>query len=103
MDPIIDKINEIEQAASRILDDAAKANRELDAAHEVRLRAADLEIEEDTERQIKELQQELQQKLEDEEKLLEAGAGQTLQQLETYYRENRKALTDSIYNSIIRK
>ncbi len=103
MDPIIDKINDIEQAASRILDDAARANRELDAAHEVRLKAADLEIEEDTERQLSELQQALQKKLDDEEKTLSADAGAALQQLESYYRENRQALADSIYNSIIRK
>ena len=76
---------------------------ELPAAHEVRLKAADLEIEEDTERQLSELQQALQKKLDDEEKTLSADAGAALQQLESYYRENRQALADSIYNSIIRK
>lgn len=103
MDPIIDKINDIEQAASQILDDAARTNRELDAAHEVRLKAADLEIEEDTERQIRELQQALQQKLAAEEQALETGSGQALQKLEAYWSENHASLVDSVYNSIIRK
>ncbi len=103
MDPIIDKINDIEQAASKILDDAARTNRELDAAHEVRIKAADIEIDEETERQIRELQEQLQEKLMSEGKALDEDSGRTLEQLEAFFRENRQALIDAVFNSIIRK
>lgn len=103
MDPIIDKINDIEQAASKILDDAARTNRELDAAHEVRIKAADIEIDEETERQIRELQEQLQEKLTREGKALDEDSGRTLEQLEAFFRENRQALIDAVFNSIIRK
>ena len=103
MDPIIDKITEIEHAASRILEDAARTNRELDAAHEVRLKAADLEAQETTEQQLKELQQELESRRTVEAASLEASADRTLQELDAFFQANHDALADTIFNTIIRK
>ena len=103
MDPVIDKINEIERAASRIMEEAANTNRQLDTAHEVRIRAADLEAEEETEKRLTELRKTLEDRLESEKKSLEANTEHTLQELDAYYQANRTALADSIFENIIRK
>lgn len=103
MDPIIDKINEIEHAASRILEEAARTNRELDAAHEVRIKAADVEVQEETDNRLAQLQQELESRRAGDAAALEAEANRLLAQLDAYYQASRETLADSLFDSIIRK
>ena len=103
MDPIIDKINAIEQAASRIMDEAARTAREQDAAHEIRIKAADLSLEEDREKQLAGLRHTLDVQLASAREELEADARRMRQELDSYYNSNRESLAASIFDTILRK
>ena len=69
----------------------------------MRIKAADIEEKEETEQRLQDLQKELEGRLQEEQAALENNAARALQELDAYYESNRRALADSIFNSIIRK
>ena len=103
MDPIIDKINAIEQAASRIMDEAARTAKEQDAAHEIRIKAADITLEEEREKQLAELRHTLDVQLASAREKLESDALQMRRELDSCYNSNHDSLVSSIFDNIIRK
>ncbi|MDD3278620.1 MAG: hypothetical protein PHG16_07010 [Lachnospiraceae bacterium] len=103
MDQIIEKLSEIEIAASRILDSAANQKKNLDAQQEQRIAAYDREIESATAKKVSELQSALSSRLETELQKLRSDKEHNSASLESYYDKNHDALSTEIYEKIIRK
>lgn len=103
MDQIIEKLSEIEIAASRILDSAANQKKVLDEQQEQRIADYDKEIEKSTADKVSALQAELSSRLEKELEKLKSDKEQLSTSLETYYDENHDKISTEIYEKIIRK
>lgn len=103
MDQIIDKLSEIEIAASRILESAANQKKILDQQQEERIAAYDRELEASTARQVAKLQSQLSAQLNQELSQLRGDAEKNLKELDCYYEKNHNAVSTEIYEKIIRK
>lgn len=103
MDQIIEKLSEIEIAASRILDSAANQKKVLDEQQEQRIAAYDKAIEEATAKKVSKLQADLSSRLEKELEKLKQDKEHVSASLESYYDENHDKISTEIYEKIIRK
>ena len=103
MDQIIDKLSEIEIAASRILDGAANQKKQLDQQSKDRIAAYDNDLETSTEKELTKLQDALSVQLDKELSQLKESAAATLESMDRYYEENHDTLSTQIYEKIIRK
>lgn len=103
MDQIIDKLSEIEIAASRILESAANQKKILDQQQEARIAAYDRELEVSTAKQVEKLQSQLSEQLNRELSKLKSDAEKTLKELDRYYEKNHDTISTEIYKKIIRK
>ena len=99
MDTVINKLSEIEVAASRILDGAASQKKALDQQQEERIAEYDRQIDEETAAEI----QELSVARDSELKQLQENSARTLDELDAYYQENHEVLAGQIYEKILRK
>lgn len=103
MDQIIDKLSEIEIAATRILDAAANQKKQLDRQQEERITAYDRDLEASTAKEVEKLRTQLAAQLDRELEQLKSGTETTLAELDHYYDENHDTLSTEIYEKIIRK
>ena len=103
MDTVINKLSEIEVAASRILEGAANQKKVLDQQQEEQIAEYDQQIDKETAAEIARLQQELSVSMDSELQKLKQSSEHALQSLETYYIENHETLVEQIYEKIIRK
>lgn len=103
MDQVIEKLSEIEEAASRIIDSADSQKKLLDQQQEERITAYDTELENSTAKEVEKLHTKLSGQLEKELSRLHDTSASTLKTLEQYYDANHDALSTEIYKKIIRK
>lgn len=103
MDTVINKLSEIEVAASRILDGAASQKKALEQQQEERIAEYDRQIDEKTAAEIEKLRQELSVARDSELKQLQENSARTLDELDAYYQENHEVLAGQIYEKILRK
>lgn len=103
MDTVINKLSEIETAASAILEGAANQKKQLDQQQEERIAEFDRQIEQETSAEIEKLRRELSASAEQEAAHLRETSDQALQDLEAYYSENHETLATRLYEKIIRK
>lgn len=103
MDQIIDKLSEIEVAATRILEGAAAQKKELDKKYEEQTAQFDAELEAATAQKIAEIRKRLGAELETELERVRSGAQRSLGEMERYYRQRHEALSGEICEKIIRK
>ena len=103
MDPIIDKITQIETATARILDDAAAQTKAQDQAYEEKVASYDKEADQVTADRLQKLKEELSASRENELQDLKKSAETNLSNLNHYYETNHEKLAAQIFESIIRK
>ena len=103
MDTIINKLSEIEIAASRILDSAATQKKLLDQQQEERIAEYDRQIDQETSDEIEKLRQELSESMDAELQKLRQSSEDELNTLKSYYQKNHESLAEQIYEKIIRK
>lgn len=103
MDHVIEKLSEIDVAASRILEGASNQKLILNQQQEERIAAYNRNVEAATEKEIRKLQAELSTQLDKELKHLETCSATTLKEMDEYYEKNHEVLSTKIYETIIRK
>lgn len=103
MESVINKLTEIEAAASRILEGAANQNKLLDQQQDARIAAFDQKLEDDTARQLQKTQADLRKKTDDELLHLRSGTSDLLASLDDYYKKNHDTLSTQICEKLIRK
>lgn len=103
MDPIIDKITQIETATARILDDAVAQTKAQDQAYEDKVADYDREADKITAEKLDRLKEELSVNRQKELQNLKTSAEQNLANLNHYYETNHEKLAAQIFESIIRK
>ena len=103
MDTVINKLSEIETAASRILDGAANQKKLLEQQQEERIKEYDRQIDQETAAEIEKLRQALSASRDSELKKLKEDSARTLDELDAYYMEKHEALADQLYEKIVRK
>lgn len=103
MESVINKLTEIEAAASKILEGAANQNKLLDQQQDERIAAFDQKLEHDTALQIQKIQADLKKKTDDELLHLRSGTSDLLASLDNYYSKNHDTLSTQICEKLIRK
>lgn len=103
MESVINKLTEIENAASRILEGAANQKRLLDQQQEERIAAFDRELEAGTAEKIEAIRSSLTAQTDAELERLRKDAKEELERLENDYSRNHDALSTQICEKLIRK
>lgn len=102
MEPIIDKLSEIETAASRIMESAVNETRIQDQKAEERTARFDAQVEAATQKKLENLRENLQKKSEKELEDLKLSMEHSLTSMERYFQEHHEQITDELYQKIIR-
>lgn len=103
MDTVIEKISEIESAATSIMDSANERKKAF--AQEMAERTADFDdqLEAETEKKLEKLrtakEEDLKARLEEQKKNSE----KAMASLETYYEKNHARLTENLFNNMIKE
>ena len=95
MESVIDKLSEIETAASRIMESAVEETRRQDNAAEERTSAQ-------AARALEAAKRTLQEQADRELEHLKTSTERSLKHMDAYYKEHKDALCDKIYHKIIR-
>lgn len=103
MDTIFQKIDEIEKAASAILDGAAYQKNLLDQEHEERIRKFDEETEKKTADRVAKLRSEMHASIEDDLSSLKSSSEEKIRTMNETYETGHGYITDRICAEIIRK
>lgn len=102
MEPIIDKLSEIETAASRIMESAVNETKNQDKEAEKQTAEFDAQVEAATQKKLEDLRLNLQQESEKELEHLKTAMEHTMSAMEHYYQDNHQKITDKIFHKIIR-
>lgn len=102
MEHIIDKLSEIETAASRIMESAVNETRIQDQKAEERTARFDAQVEAATQKKLENLRADLQKKSEKELENLKLSMEHSLTSMEHYFQEHHEQITDELYQKIIR-
>ena len=97
MEQILNKLSEIEITAQRIMEDAGRSKAALSAEMEQQCRNFDAELEQETNRKIQELKDNLE-----ELTSLRHRTEQQLEDLDTYYRQNHQQLAEDLFQQLLR-
>ena len=103
MEQIIEKLSEIETAASRILESAAEEKKLMDQQQQERIAACDAQIEAATQKKLEELRASHKKQSESELEQLRINMEETLRRMDEIYSRDHDRITDEIYHNIIRK
>ena len=95
MEQILQKLSEIEITAQRIMEDAGRSKAALSAEMEQQCRNFDAELEQETNRKIQELKDNLEAQKDQELTSLRHRTEQQLEDLDTYYRQNHQTYSNS--------
>ena len=102
MEPVIDKLSEIETAASRIMESAVEETRRQDKAAEERTSSYDNDTDAQAARTLEAAKRTLQEQADQELEHLKSYTERALKHMDAYYKEHGNALCDEIYHKIIR-
>lgn len=102
MEPIIDKLSEIETAAARIMESAVNETKTQDKKSEERIALFDAEVETATQKKLEALRTDLQKQSVEELLQLQNSMEKTLENMDNNYNTNHHQITDEIYHKIIR-
>lgn len=102
MESVIDKLSEIETAASHIMESAVEETRRQDNAAEERTSTYDNDTDAQAARALEAAKRTLQEQADRELEHLKTSTERSLKQMDAYYKEHKDALCDKIYHKIIR-
>lgn len=103
MESVINKLTEIETAASRILEGAANQNKLLDRQQEERTAAFDKELESQTAARLQNIRDTLKSGTDADLDRLREGINRELAAMDDYYNKNHDTLSTEICEKLIRK
>ena len=103
MESVINKLAEIETAASKIMQAAENQKKLQDGQQEERMAKFDAELEADTARRITGVTEKLRESTEVVRQKLKQKSDLVLTSLDAYYEKNHEQLSTQIYENIIRK
>ncbi|NCB91754.1 MAG: ATPase [Clostridia bacterium] len=102
MEPIIDKLSEIETAAARIMESAMNETKQQDKKADERTAEFDAQVEAATQKKLEELRSNLQKESVAELEGLKNSMEKALENMDNHYKQNHEKITDEIYHKIIR-
>ena len=103
MEQILQKLSEIEITAQRIMQDADRTKAALSAEMEQQCKDLDLELEQETNR-MKQGQQNNQESRKDQEQTaLRQQTEQHLADLDVYYKENHRQLSEDLFQQLLKR
>ena len=105
MDTVIKRISEIEKAAVTVMDDAAARKKAFAAEMEEKTRQFDQTAEEETEKKVKSLRQEMETRMNSElsEQKAEAEEERQLAQMEKNYELHHESYVKKLFQELIRE
>ncbi len=98
---VLARLDQIEVAAEKILDEADGRKKELLKANEERIAEFDRKTDVTANEKIMSLRQKLQKQHEAEAEKLKQNTERTLQRLQTEYRDKKEALAEEIVHAIL--
>ena len=98
MEQILQKLSEIEITAQRIMQDADRTKAALSAEMEQQCKDLDLELEQETNRKIQALRDSLESRKDQELTALRQQTEQHLADLDVYYKENHRQLSEDLFH-----
>lgn len=102
MEPIINKLAEIENATSRIMESAVNETRIQDQKSEKRMAEFDKQVEQITQEKLAQLHDSLQKKAQKELDDLQTDMENQMSSMDSYFRDHHQEISDNIYKKIIR-
>lgn len=102
METVLNKLSEIEAAATQIMEAAASEKKELEQQMQKQIADFDRMLEEKTAERVEHSKKKLNNAKEKELSDLKSDNRKLLEELETYYQKNRKKLSSEIFNELIR-
>ncbi|HJC09636.1 MAG TPA: hypothetical protein H9935_02335 [Candidatus Blautia merdigallinarum] len=102
MEDIINKLAEIEAAASHIMEDVAEQKKQLALEYDQAVQDFDQSIDEEIQKKTARIRQELEVQMKDKLATQESETARTLKQMEDHYQEHHQELATEIYNRILR-
>ena len=102
MEDIINKLAEIEAAASHIMEDVAEQKKQLALEYDQAVQDFDQSIDEEIQMKTARIRQELEVQMKDKLATQESETARTLKQMEDHYQEHHQELAAEIYNRILR-
>ena len=102
MEDIINKLAEIEAAASKIMDDVSEQKKQLALEYDQAIQDFDRSIDEETRKKTAGIREGLETQMKEKLAHQEAETARTLEEMEKHYTECHTALAKQIYNRILR-
>ena len=102
MESVINKLAEIETAATKIMQ-AAENQKKLQDEQQERIAKFDADLEAETAKRIEEITTKLHSTTDADQKKQRDSAAELLSSLDAYYEQNHGTLSTQIYENIIRK
>lgn len=103
MEDIISKLAEIEAAASHIMDDVSEQKKQMAREYEEAVQAFDRTADEKVREKTLEIRRELEIQMNKKLEAQKSDTENTLRRMEEYYTENHSKLARQIYDRILRK
>lgn len=103
MDTVIEKISEIESAASSIMDNANERKKVFAKEMEERTAAFDRQLEAETEKKIEELRAAMEINMKDRLDRQRSDSDKVLAAMEKHYEEHHTQLVEDLFNSMIKE
>ena len=103
MESVINKLAEIETAATKIMQAAENQKKLQDEQQEERIAKFDADLEAETAKRIEEITTKLHSTTDADQKKQRDSAAELLSSLDAYYEQNHGTLSTQIYENIIRK
>ena len=103
MESVINKLAEIETAATKIMQAAENQKKLQDEQREERIAKFDADLEAETAKRIEEITTKLHSTTDADQKKQRDSAAELLSSLDAYYELNHGTLSTQIYENIIRK
>lgn len=102
MEDIINKLAEIEAAASQIMNDVSEQKKQLALEYDQAVQDFDRAIDEETRKKTAGIREGLETQMKEKLASQESEATRTLKEMEKQYEECHTALAEEIYNRILR-
>ena len=103
MEQILQKLSEIEITAQRIMQDADRTKAALSAEMEQQCKDLDLELEQETNCKIQALRDCLESRKDQELTALRQQTEQHLADLDVYYKENHRQLSEDLFQQLLKR
>ena len=103
MDKVLDKLADIENTASGIMEEANKRKSQFAQEMDEKTRAFDQELEKETQNRIRQVQETMERDMNQKLKEQKERSDRLLLEMETNYKEHRKAHVEELFKEMIKE